>query len=171
MPGTDELSPHRLPWIRVSPRYIPVRLIGALAGGLAWVVITAVPLLLGLLGIWGDAPQWWMWALPGLMAVITLIDVALVTRRVRAIGYAEARTELWLRKGLLFRTVTVVPYGRMQYVEIKTGPVLNAFGLATITLHTAAAATNAQLPGIAREEADRLREQLTRRGEEHMVGL
>lgn len=171
MHGTSELSPHRLRWTGVSPRYVSVRLVGALIGGLVWTLLAAVPLILVLLGVWDPGARWWLWALPGLMIVITLIDLALVRRRVRAIGYAEAETELWLRKGLLFRTVTVVPYGRMQYVEIKTGPVLNAFGLATVTLHTAAAATNAELPGIAREEADRLREQLTRRGEEHMVGL
>lgn len=171
MPDTSELSPHELQWTRVSPKYVSVRLVGALVRGVVWTLVTAVPLILVLLGVWDPGARWWLWALPGLMIVITLIDLALVVRRVRAIGYAEADTELWLRKGLLFRTVTVVPYGRMQYVEIKTGPVLNAFGLATVTLHTAAAATNAELPGIAREEADRLREQLTRRGEEHMVGL
>lgn len=171
MPGTSELGPHELRWTRVSPKYVLVRLVGALVSGLVWTLLTAIPLILALLGVWDPGARWWLWALPGLMVAITLIDLALVGRRVRAIGYAEARTELWLRKGLLLRTVTVVPYGRMQYVEIKTGPVLNAFGLATVTLHTAAAATNAELPGIAREEADRLREQLTRRGEEHMVGL
>ena len=171
MPGTSDLGPHELRWNPVSPRYVSVRLIGALVSGLVWSAITAVPLVLALLGVWDPGARWWLWALPGLMVVITVIDLVLVRRRVRAIGYAEAHTELWLRKGLLFRTVTVVPYGRMQYVEIRTGPLLNAFGLATVTLHTAAAATDAQLPGIAREEADRLREQLTRRGEEHMVGL
>ena len=171
MPATDELSPPGLTWHRVAPQYVSVRLISSAISTVVWTAIFSIPLILGLLGTWGDRPQWWMWVLSGVVLGLGLVNLALIPRRVRAIGYAEAPTELWLRKGLFFRSVTVVPYGRMQYVDIKTGPVLNAFGLATLTLHTASAATDAVLPGLPRAEAGRLREQLTERGEEHMVGL
>ena len=170
MPATTDLSPAGLSWHGVSPKYVPVRLIGAAIGTAAWTAGLAVPLVLALLGVWGGAASW-LWILPAAALVWGLVNLALVPRRVRAIGYAQAPTELWLRRGLFFRSVTVVPYGRMQYVDIKTGPVLNAFGLATLTLHTASASTDAVLPGLPREKADRLREQLTQRGEELMVGL
>ena len=171
MPATTELSPPGLQWRRVSPKYLQVRLIGAVITTLVWAVVVSVPLVLNLLGTWEGSAPWWLWLPAGVVLVWGVVNLFLVSRRVRAIGYAEAPTELWLRKGLFFRTVTVVPYGRMQYVDIKTGPVLNAFGLASLTLHTASASTDAVLPGLPREEADRLREQLTERGEEHMVGL
>ena len=171
MPATTELSPPGLQWRRVSPKYLQVRLIGAVITTLVWAVVVSVPLVLNLLGTWEGSAPWWLWLPAGVVLVWGVVNLFLVPRRVRAIGYAEAPTELWLRKGLFFRTVTVVPYGRMQYVDIKTGPVLNAFGLASLTLHTASASTDAVLPGLPREEADRLREQLTERGEEHMVGL
>lgn len=171
MPVTNDLDPQGLEWKRVSPDYIKVRLISAVLSTVIWLVITAVPLLLGLLSIWGDEPAPWMWVPPAVVLVWSVVGLCLIPRRVRAIGYAEQGSELWLRRGILFRAVTVVPYGRMQYVDIKTGPLLNAFGLAHLTLHTAAAATDANLPGLPRAEADRLREELTRRGEELMVGL
>lgn len=171
MPATDELSPPDLSWRRVSPKYVTVRVIGAVTATVVWVVLMAVPLVLALLGLWDRGTAQWLWLLPAVALVWGGINLALVPRRVRAIGYAEAPTELWLRRGLFFRTVTVVPYGRMQYVDIKTGPLLSAFNLASVTLHTASASTDAVLPGLPREEADRLREQLTERGEEHMVGL
>ncbi|RLY91692.1 hypothetical protein CWC38_02530 [Kocuria tytonicola] len=171
MPATTELSPPGLQWRHVSPKYLRVRLIGAVITTLVWAVVVSVPLVLHLLGTWEGSAPWWLWLPAGVVLVWGGVNLFLVPRRVRAIGYAEAPTELWLRKGLFFRTVTVVPYGRMQYVDIKTGPVLNAFGLASVTLHTASASTDAVLPGLPREEADRLREQLTERGEEHMVGL
>ncbi len=171
MPDTNDLSPQGLQWKRVSPDYIKVRLISGTISTVIWTVIFGIPLILGLLGIWGDSPALWMWFPPGVVLGWGLIDLCLIPRRVRAIGYAEEATELWLRKGIIFRSVTVVPYGRMQYVDIKTGPLLNAFGLANLTLHTAAANTDADLPGLPRAEADRLREELTRRGEELMVGL
>ena len=171
MPATTELSPPGLDWLRVSPQYVRVRLVTAVIATLVWAAIACVPLALNLLDSEGARVPWWLWLPAAVVLVWGVVNLCLVPRRVRAIGYAEAPTELWLRKGLFFRTVTVVPYGRMQYVDIKTGPVLNAFGLASLTLHTASAGTDAVLPGLPREEADRLREQLTERGEEHMVGL
>lgn len=171
MPDTNDLSPQGLTWKRVSPDYIKVRLISGTISTVIWTVGFGIPLILGVLGIWGDSPAPWMWFPPAVVLVWGLIDLCLIPRRVRAIGYAEESTELWLRKGIIFRSVTVVPYGRMQCVDIKTGPLLNAFGLANLTLHTAAANTDANLPGLPRAEADRLRGELTRRGEELMVGL
>ena len=174
MPATNdphELSPAELTWHRVSPRYVTVRVLNRVVATVIWTAIASVPVLLALLGVWAGGVQWWLWLPPAVVLVWGVVQLCLTPRRVRAIGYAQAPTELWLRKGLFFRTVTVVPYGRMQYVEISTGPVLNAFGLASLTLHTASASTDAVLPGLPREEADRLREQLTERGEAHMVGL
>ena len=128
MPDTNDLSPQGLTWKRVSPDYIKVRLISGTISTVIWTVGFGIPLILGVLGIWGDSPAPWMWFPPAVVLVWGLIDLCLIPRRVRAIGYAEESTELWLRKGIIFRSVTVVPYGRMQYVDIKTGPLLNAFG-------------------------------------------
>jgi membrane protein YdbS with pleckstrin-like domain len=47
----------------------------------------------------------------------------------------------------LFRRMSVIPYGRMQYVEVTAGPFERAFGLATVQMHTAAAASDARIPG------------------------
>ncbi|MDO4919209.1 PH domain-containing protein [Kocuria sp.] len=171
MRESADLGPQGMRWRQVSPRYVPVRLIGAAVGMLVWACLACIPLGITLLGGGDPGAPWWVWLPPAVVLVWGGVNLVLVPRRVRAIGYAEAPTELWLRKGLFFRTVTVVPYGRMQYVDIRTGPLLHAFGLASVTLHTAAANTDAVLPGLSRVEADRLREQLTERGEEHMVGL
>ena len=54
----------------------------------------------------------------------------------------------------------VVPYGRMQYVDIGVGPVERSLGLCTLKLHTASPGTNASIPGLPTEEGARLREQL-----------
>ena len=171
MPVTTELSPPELSWRGVSPTYVKVRVIRVLISTVIWTGILAAPAVLALVLGWGEGALPWLWILPGIAVVWGGIDMVLVPRRVRAIGYAQGATELWLRKGLFFRSVTVVPYGRMQYVDLTTGPVLSAFKLVSLTLHTASASTDAVLPGLAREDADRLREQLTERGEELMVGL
>jgi membrane protein YdbS with pleckstrin-like domain len=92
-------------------------------------------------------------------------------RRVAAWGYAEREDDLIVRRGLLFRRVSVVPYGRMQFVDVTAGPFERAYGLATVQLHTAAAATDARIPGLPAEEAARLRDRLSALGESRAAGL
>lgn len=92
-------------------------------------------------------------------------------RRVRAWGYAERAEDLLVRRGVMFRRMSVIPYGRMQYVEVTAGPFERAFGLATVQMHTAAAASDARIPGLPTLEAARLRDQLTSLGESHAMGL
>jgi membrane protein YdbS with pleckstrin-like domain len=65
----------------------------------------------------------------------------------------------------------VVPYGRMQYVDISVGPIERSLGLCTLKLHTASAGTNATIPGLPADEGARLREQLSARGEARLAGL
>ncbi len=96
---------------------------------------------------------------------------AVAGRRVRAWGYAERAEDLLVRRGVMFRRVSVIPYGRMQYVELTAGPFERAFGLATVQMHTAAAASDARIPGLPATEAARLRDQLTSLGEAHAMGL
>jgi membrane protein YdbS with pleckstrin-like domain len=92
-------------------------------------------------------------------------------RRVQAWGYAERAEDLLVRRGVMFRRMSVIPYGRMQYVEVTAGPFERAFGLATVQMHTAAAASDARIPGLPAVEAARLRDQLTSLGESHAMGL
>ena len=105
-----------------------------------------------------------------ILAAGAVSDV-LVGRRWRAWGYAERADDLLVRRGVMFRRMSVIPYGRMQYVEVEAGPFERAFGLATVQMHTAAAASDARIPGLVAEEAERLRDQLTSLGEAHAMGL
>ena len=114
--------------------------------------------------------------LPGLVVAIVLLVVGILVdwalgRRFRAWGYAERADDLIVRRGVMFRRVSVVPYGRMQFVDVTAGPLERAFGLATVQLHTAAAATDARIPGLPAEEAARLRDQLAALGESRAAGL
>jgi uncharacterized protein len=94
-----------------------------------------------------------------------------VDRRFRSWGYAEREDDLLVRRGVMFARLSVVPYGRMQFIDVTAGPLERTFGLATVRLHTAAAATDARLPGLEREEAARLRDRLAELGEAQAAGL
>ena len=91
--------------------------------------------------------------------------------RFRAWAYQERDEDLLVSRGVLVRRLSVVPYGRMQFVDVTAGPVERLFKLATVKLHTAAAATDARIPGLERQEAARLRERLAALGESRAAGL
>jgi membrane protein YdbS with pleckstrin-like domain len=94
-----------------------------------------------------------------------------VGRRYRSWGYAEREDDLLVRRGVMFARLSVVPYGRMQFIDVTAGPLERVFGLATVRLHTAAASTDARIPGLEREEAARLRDSLAELGEAQAAGL
>jgi hypothetical protein len=103
--------------------------------------------------------------------VAGVILLGIVGRRYASWGYAEREDDLLIRRGVLFARLSVVPYGRMQFIDVTAGPFERSFGLATVRLHTAAAATDARIPGLERDEAARLRDRLAELGEAQAAGL
>jgi membrane protein YdbS with pleckstrin-like domain len=155
--------PDTVQWRPVSSKLITVELIGLAV----WQAVLLIGLGVGwlLVGHWG-------W--PAGMAAVVLLGIwraTVAVRAVRAWGYAERDNDLMVRHGLLVRRLSIVPYARMQYVDVTAGPIERAFGLARVQLHTAAAASDAQIPGLPPEEAARLRDRLTALGEDRAEGL
>ncbi|MFJ3922857.1 PH domain-containing protein [Streptomyces sp. NPDC090022] len=112
------------------------------------------------------------WAALGLFWVAVLFwGWVLLARNWRSWRYAERADDLLISRGVLWREQTVVPYGRMQLVEVTSGPLERRFGLASVQLHTAAAASDARIPGLVPAEAERLRDRLTELGEARSAGL
>ena len=166
-PGTaaevSPFDPEGVTWTPVSRRLVWVRLTGTLVttivavavGIVAAVVLdTWVPLLIA-------AP----------FVVLGILLAVIVPAQVRSWGYAERQEDLLVRHGVMFRALTVVPYGRMQYVDVNAGPLDRMLGLATVRLHTASAGTDAAIPGLTRAEASRLRDRLADAGQAQLAGL
>ena len=107
----------------------------------------------------------------GVVVVLAVVLDLMLGRRVRAWSFAERADDLIVRRGVMFRRESVVPYGRMQFVDVTAGPLERVMGLATVQLHTAAAASDARIPGLAAAEAERLRDQLATLGESKAAGL
>jgi hypothetical protein len=134
--------------------------------GVPAVVAAVVLAVIG--GLSGSTVAW------GLAAASLLLGgllERLVSNRFRSWGYAERDDDLLVRRGVLFSRLSVVPYGRMQFIDVTAGPFERSLGLATVRLHTAAAATDARIPGLERTEAARLRDRLAELGEAQAAGL
>jgi uncharacterized protein len=160
--GNGELS-SAAGWRRPSPRLLQVRrlevgVVAALAAAGA--------------GIVGSRSSGWAGGIAAAVAVAAgLVAEIFVRRRVRAWAYAEREDDLLVRRGVLFSRLSVVPYGRMQFIDVTAGPIERSFGLATVRLHTAAAASDARIPGLSRDEAARLRDRLAELGEAQAAGV
>jgi membrane protein YdbS with pleckstrin-like domain len=151
-------------WAGVSPQLRRLRRF--LLAGLALPLCLAGTVALGVL----VAP--WLGVLAGALTAVALVWAwVLIDRNYRSWRYAERLEDLLVSHGVLFRQLVVVPYGRMQFVDVAAGPLERQFGIATVQLHTAAAATDARIPGMAPAEAARLRDRLSALGEARSAGL
>lgn len=161
----EAFAPPGEAWLPVSPKL-------ATAQRLAMVLVAAAILLLAAFLSAAIAD------LSGLLLATLAVTVPLcawlwwlIGRRVRAIGYAERADDLLVTSGIMFRRLTIVPYGRMQLVDLQAGPLDRAVGVVSVSLHTASASTDAVIPGLPPAEAARLRDRLAALGEQRSSGL
>lgn len=163
--STEEAFTSADEWIRVSPKLVTARrlvlsffLVPIVAGVIALIVIPDIPTAVGIgvaaLGLVVFVWAWW-----------------LIGRRVRSYAYSERGDDLLVSSGILFRRLVIVPYGRMQLVDVKAGPIDRALGITTVQLHTAAATTDASIPGLEPSIAADLRDRLARKGEGRSAGI
>ncbi|CCQ96861.1 conserved hypothetical protein [[Clostridium] ultunense Esp] len=76
-------------------------------------------------------------------------------RRFRYQVYAE---EIDILRGVWFIKRTLIPMAKVQHVDTKQGPILRRFGLANVTIHTAA--SQHEIPALSVEKAGALRDQI-----------
>lgn len=72
--------------------------------------------------------------------------------------YAERPQDVCIMRGVWWRERRFVPRFRIQHVDIASGPIDRAFGLTNVSIYTAGTiAAVITIPGVAPEEAERLR--------------
>ena len=157
-------APPNETWQRLAPNYIRQRIVRSV---ITWLTVLA----------FAGTATWFL--LPRRAAIITAIVIVVfgiwrVTRQSRLAhswGYAERDTDLYITHGLMFKSLRVIPYGRMQSVVVTSGPVARLFNLASVELITASPASNATIPGVDQKVAEQLRDRLTEKGEQQAAGL
>jgi len=153
-------------WQSVSPRYRAELIV---ITGIAWLIILAassVPLW-----IVGPGDSVWGWFIVSAVALIGLMVLGFIPRRVRALGYALREDDIVFRRGVIFQRIVAVPYGRLQLVDVGRGPIARALGLSQLSLVTAAASSGVSIPGLPHATADQLRDHLIALAETRRAGL
>lgn len=100
--------------------------------------------------------------LGGVAAVLTVAAAVIVPPlRYRVWGFALRDRDVYLRRGVLFRTISIVPHARIQHVDTRHGPVDRWLGLASVVVFTAGhQGAIITIPALDADEAEELRDRL-----------
>ena len=128
-------------------------------------VLTSIPFLIGAIVLelaLRDAPSFSTGLVAGPVLLIALsLIIRIPMRRYSARGYQMSADRLRVVRGLLFRSDTVVPFSRVQHIDVHQGPLERFFGIATLTLHTAGNHNaSVALPGLGEPLAREMREDI-----------
>ena len=137
----------------LHPNYVKVVRLGTM--------LLALPFVVGALILeFADTLPRGSFLVPVLLLALFLI-VRAPLRRYQARGYQMGADRLRVVRGLLFRSDTVVPFGRVQHIDVHQGPIERGYGLATLVLHTAGNHNaSVSLPGLAHADAMAMRENI-----------
>jgi len=99
---------------------------------------------------------------PTLIGAIALSAILIAPNRIyRRLGYAIDSRLLRTVRGWLFHTDTIVPFVRVQHIDVMRGPFDKLFGTATLVVHTAGTHNSVvTLPGLSPERAAEIRDEI-----------
>lgn len=113
--------------------------------------------------------------MPGTLSAAAAVAVLawgmlMARRRYRSWGYRLDEEELHIQHGIWTRVRTIVPFGRVQHIDVAQGPLERQFGVGTLILHTAGTRNSTVvLPGLAHEEAGRIRDVIRARIRQDLI--
>lgn len=99
-----------------------------------------------------------LWALPVFVSFLAALISRLMIRKtqVKAVGLREF--DVAYQSGLFWRKTVIVPFNRVQHVEVSSGPLQRKFGLATIKFFTAGGSkVDLKVDGLTAERAEQMR--------------
>ncbi len=148
-----------LPANQLDPRVKTVwRINDAVWICILFLCIIAVPLLIAL---FDSASSDWAWPATGVAIAAWALVLIVWLVVLPPIRYARWRYQLSedyldIAKGIIWRKRFVIPFIRVQNTDTRQGPIQRAFGLASVTVATAAG--EHEIPGLAFEVAEQLRD-------------
>lgn len=92
-------------------------------------------------------------------AIALFLFASLPGRIYRRWGYEIGDEQLRVLRGFMWRTDTIVPFNRIQHIDVAQGPLQRIFGLSTLIVHTAGTHNSiVTLPGLSTADAEAMRD-------------
>ncbi|AQS92621.1 hypothetical protein BXQ17_00420 [Polaribacter sp. BM10] len=110
---------------------------------------------------WLELGQHYIWIFSALilLLIFTVIFEILGFKKRK---YAVREKDISYKKGLLYKSLTTVPFNRIQHVEIDQGPISRFFGLATLSVFTAGdSSDDLKIKGLLKEQSLHIKEFIT----------
>lgn len=123
--------------------------------------MTWIPLIIGALVLDGAIDDTMYHGLPSILVpLLALISLSVAPQRIYShLGYRLTDRLLQVVRGWMFHTDTIVPFVRVQHIDVTRGPVEKLFGTATLVVHTAGTHNSVvNLPGLAPATAAEIRD-------------
>lgn len=147
-----------LPKNRISKRALTVWKTAAVISSMICWVISITILVLTIIFDW---PYWIFLILIILTIVESIFSIFIFPKlKWKRWRYEVHEHEIDLQRGVLIVKRTIIPMNRVQHVDTQQGPLLRKHELATVTISTAA--TVHEIPALDLEEADQLRDSISR---------
>lgn len=124
---------------------------------LVYLIFMACALILTLLV---DLPIGWAFlSIVGVLALAMVVNIFLVRKIYNIRGYALRDKDISYRRGLLFTTVTTVPFSKIQQVSVRLNPISRIFGLYYVDVINGSqdAMNRISIPGLTHEKAEQMK--------------
>ena len=147
LPNADHLEMIELERSYKTVRYISGGIIASIMIVIAWVVVML-------------EPRSWPYGfyLAGLVSLVALWIVFYNGISFHHMGYALREKDISFKSGLWWKSMTTVPFNRVQHCDLKQGILDRRFGLSKLTIYTAGGqSTDLMIPGLLPETAERLK--------------
>lgn len=157
----DQISTAELPSvldIRFKSLEPQLRTVYIVTSFIIGIVIISIPLGINLL----SRDTWFMdyarYIIPAWLVLVGFI-MLLSLQSYRHQAYALRERDIVWKKGWIWRSITVVPFNRIQHTEIEQGPIERLFGLSTLKIYTAGgSSSDISIPGLTPDIAHRLKD-------------
>ncbi len=102
--------------------------------------------------------RFWLPVVVGSIILIAIITFIIVTGSFRRKAYAVREKDILLRTGWIIQKLHIVPFNRVQHCVVQSGPIGRKFGLASVSIYTAASGiSDISIPGLKTEDAETLK--------------
>jgi membrane protein YdbS with pleckstrin-like domain len=104
---------------------------------------------------WSEYSVWLYVMLSVIFIVILFLKIIGFKKR----KYAVREKDISYKKGVFFRSLTTVPFNRIQHIEIDQGPVARYFGLVALSVFTAGdSSDDLKVSGLLKKDAVQIKE-------------
>lgn len=110
-----------------------------------------------------EIPPSWIILVVAIWLVLFTISIIYVIKSYHYEGYALREKDIMYKSGIFFKSVTIIPFNRVQHCEIQQGPIERYFNLGSLLLYTAGgSSSDLIIKGLIYSKAQILKEFITK---------